>query len=216
MPLEVIGAGFGRTGTLTLKLALERLGIAPCHHMTEIIADPRQGLGWNRAADGEAVDWDRVYAGYRATVDWPGCHFYAELAQRYPEAKVILSLRDPERWYESMSQTILKTMDMLLNAPMAGADADHPMRFAGLLIGRDTFDHDFSKDNVIATYERHNAEVRERIAADRLLEFEPSHGWEPLCRFLGVAVPEEDFPHTNAREEFWQHAAKGNFADGSR
>ncbi len=208
MPLEVIGAGLGRTGTLTLKTALEMLGFGPCHHMVEVLANPGQVPFWNRAAGGETVDWEEVYGKYRASVDWPGCHFYAQLAERYPEAKVILSLRDPERWYESMSETILVSMTAMgLNTPGAIAD-DHPMKFGGIVISQQTFNFDFSKDNVIAAFERHNAEVQRRIPADRLLVFEAKQGWEPLCAHLGVPVPAEPFPHVNDREEFKSHAAK--------
>jgi hypothetical protein len=214
MPLQVIGAGLGRTGTFTLKTALEMLGFGPCHHMVEVLANPEQVPFWNRAADGEAVDWEEVFANYRAMVDWPGCHFYAELAERYPEAKVILSRRDPERWYESMSETILKSMGLM--GFVAGQDvpADHPMRFGGVIIAQKTFNHDYSKANVIAAFERHNAEVRRRIAPERLLEFDAVQGWEPLCAFLGVPVPDEPFPRTNSREEFWQHAEKARELSG--
>lgn len=206
MTLEVIGAGLGRTGTLTLKTALEALGFGPCHHMTEVFGHPEQIPFWNRAADGEAVDWEEVYGPYRATVDWPGAYFYAELADRYPEAKVILSLRDPKRWYESIRETIIQSMvQMGLDGPVAD---DHPFRFGGVIIPEKTFGFDFSEANVIAAFERHNAAVRERIAPGRLLVFEAAHGWEPLCRFLGVPVPEVPFPRTNSREEFWEHVNK--------
>lgn len=203
LTLEVLGAGYGRTGTLTLKTALEMLDFGPCHHMLEVLGQPAQIAFWNRAADGEAVEWDEVYANYRSTVDWPGCHFYAELARRYPNAKVILSTRDPERWYESMNATILKGMrEMELTSEAA---TDHPMRFGNTLIADKAFGFDFSKQNVMAALERHNAEVRATIPAGRLLEFEASDGWEPLCTFLGVPIPSEPFPKTNGRENFDEH-----------
>lgn len=213
MALKVIGAGLGRTGTFTLKTALEMLGFGPCHHMVEVLANPQQVPFWNRAADGEPVEWDEVFAGYAATVDWPGCHFYAELAERYPEAKVILSCRDPERWYESMSETILKSM-VAMGLGASPIPDEHPMRFGGVIIPQKTFGFDFSRDNVIAAFERHNAEVARTISPERLLEFEAVQGWEPLCDFLGVAVPDEPFPRTNSREEFWQHAEKARELSG--
>ncbi len=206
MTLQVIGAGLGRTGTLTLKTALELLGFGPCHHMVEVIANPEQIPFWNRAAKGEAVDWDEVYGSYRATVDWPGCHFFAQLADSYPEAKVILSLRDPERWFDSMSNTILPGMQEMGLETLTN---DHPMLFGGLIIARDTFGFDFSKASVIAAFERHNAEVRRRIAPERLLVFEAAQGWEPLCAHLGVPVPDRPFPRVNDREEFETHAQRG-------
>lgn len=207
MTLEVIGAGFGRTGTLTLKTALEKLGFGPCHHMTEVLDNPEQMPFWNHAADGEPVDWEEVYSGYRATVDWPGCSFYAELAEVYPDAKVILSRRDPERWYASMAETILKSMTEM---GLVGEDIppEHPMRFGAILVAQRAFDRDFSKDNVIAAYERHNASVIANIPADRLLVFEAVQGWEPLCEFLDVSVPDEPFPRTNDAAEFAGHAEK--------
>jgi hypothetical protein len=211
MTLEVIGAGLGRTGTLTLKTALEQLGFGPCHHMVEVLANPAQIPFWNRAAKAEAVDWEEVYAAYRATVDWPGCHFYALLAQRYPDAKVVLSKRDPEMWWDSMSQTILPGMVTMGTDTLAD---DHPMLFGGLIIARDTFNFDFSKDNVIAAFERHNANVRASIAPERLLEFEAAEGWEPLCAHLGVPVPDTPFPRVNDRLEFQTHAQKGREVAG--
>jgi len=208
MALEVIGAGLGRTGTLTLKLALEQLGFGPCHHMTEVLSHPEQVPFWNRAADGEAVDWDEVYGGYRSTVDWPGCHFFAQLAKRYPDAKIILSRRDPVRWYESMSETILKSMAMMGLADKGEIPADHPMRFGGIIIADETFGHDFSKENVIAAFKRHEQNVINTIPASRLLVFEAKEGWEPLCEFLDVPAPETPFPRTNSRDEFWEHVEK--------
>jgi len=212
MALEVIGAGFGRTGTLTLKTALEMLGFGPCHHMVEVIENASQIPFWNRASRGEAVDWEEVFCNYRSTVDWPGCHFYAQLADRYADAKVILSLRDPERWYESMSETILVSMaQMGLSEPPI--PDDHPLFFGGI-ISRDTFNFDYSKENVIAAFERHNAEVQRRIPPERLLVFEAKDGWEPLCAHLGVAVPDAPFPHVNDREEFQSHAQNLREATG--
>jgi hypothetical protein len=215
MALEIIGAGLGRTGTLTLKTALEMLGFGPCHHMVEVFANPAQVPLWNRAADGEAIDWEDIYGSYRATVDWPGCHFYAALAARYPGAKVILSRRDPERWYESMRETILASMAQM-GLAAAPIPQDHPMRFGGVIIPQQTFAFDFSRDNVIAAFERHNAEVMRTIPAERLLVFEAAQGWEPLCAFLGVPVPAEPFPRTNSREEFWEHVTRAREVTGER
>lgn len=208
MALKIIGAGFGRTGTLSLKTALEQLGFGPCHHMTAILDDvDRQAPLWSRVVAGERVEWDEVYQGYVSTVDWPGCRYWAELAARYPDAKVILSVRDADRWYESMTQTILARPSGRFLTWFLGL-IRHPMAFGMKIISRDGFGYDFSRANVIASYERHNAAVRAGVAPERLLVFDVREGWEPLCRFLGVAVPDEAFPRVNDREEFQQHAAK--------
>ena len=210
MALQVIGAGLGRTGTMTLKTALEQLGFGPCHHMIEVFAHPEQAAFWRRAAGGEAVDWDEGFKGYNSSVDWPSAHFYKQTAAHWPEAKVILSRRDPKRWYESMTETILKAMrERAFGGGEGGGGSgskEHPMRFAEMIVKDQTFHGDFSEANVIAAFERHNAEVIATIPPERLLVFEAAQGWGPLCAFLGVPVPETDFPRTNSREEFWTHA----------
>ena len=203
MGLQVIGAGLGRTGTMTLKTALEILGLGRCHHMVEVFANiGSQGPMWRAAASGEVMDWDTVFAGYSSSVDWPSAHFYKQLAAHWPDARIILSRRDPERWYESMTDTILKSMQQyrVPGRPLV----EHPMRFAEMIVAEATFEGDFSHDNVVAAFERHNAEVVATIPADRLLVFEAVHGWEPLCAFLGVAVPDMPFPRTNSRDDFWK------------
>lgn len=203
MALQVIGAGFGRTGTLSLKTALELLGFAPCHHMVEVIANPGQLPFWNRVAQGEQIDWDDVYGRYKATVDWPGCQFFAELANFYPDAKVVLSQRDAERWYDSMTRTILPNT-------AASMAPDHPMHHLARILVEGTFANDLSRENVLATYERHSAEVRRVIPPERLLVFDVAEGWEPLCRFLGVPVPAEPFPRVNDQEEFQTYVQQAN------
>jgi Sulfotransferase domain len=209
MTLQVIGAGLGRTGTMTLKTALEAIGFAPCHHMVEVFAHmEEQAPFWLAAAKGQAVDWDKGLAGYRASVDWPSAHFYKQLAAHYPDAKVILSRRDPQRWFESMSETILKSMAM---HPGGG---DHPMQFARMIVVEQTLGGDLSAENVMAAFERHNAEVIASIAPERLLVFEAAQGWEPLCAFLKVPVPDVPFPRTNSREEFWNIVRPGSDAAG--
>ncbi len=205
MALQVIGAGLGRTGTMTLKTALEQLGLGPCHHMIEVFANmATQAPFWRAAAGGEAVDWDAGLAGYNCSVDWPSAHFYKQLAAHYPDAKVILSRRDPERWYDSMTETILKSMAMPVFDTRDGVEP--PMAFARMIVLDQTLHGDLSKDNVIASFERHNAEVIASVAPERLLVFEAAHGWEPLCAFLGVPVPATAYPRTNSREEFWNHS----------
>ncbi|MFR9729748.1 sulfotransferase family protein [Saccharopolyspora sp. MS10] len=194
--VEIIGAGFGRTGTASIKGALEHLGFGPCYHMFEVIAEPDRMRDWARALDGDA-DWDRVLAGYQSTVDWPGCAFWRELVEAYPEAKVLLTTRDPQRWYDSTYNTIYQ----FVRDPPGDSTDPFTAKLRPTIermIWNGTFDGRFEdRDHAIAVFERHNAEVRAAVPADRLLEYQVGQGWEPLCEFLGVDVPHEDFPHLN-------------------
>ena len=207
MALQVIGAGLGRTGTMTLKTALEQLGFSPCHHMYEVIQHPEQAEFWERAARGQAVDWEEVFANYRASCDWPSCTFYKELAERYPSAKVILTQRDPKAWYRSVNNTILPAMKGPIFAP-DGSRVGPPGDFAPLLIGQGTFGNRFDEAHMIDVFERHNREVARTIPAERLMVFEAAQGWEPLCNFLGVPVPPTPFPKVNTTEEFQQRTGR--------
>jgi hypothetical protein len=204
MALDVIGAGFGRTGTLSLKLALERLGYDRCYHMLEVRENPSHVGLWRRATDGQGMDWDALFEGYRATVDWPASAFWRQLASHYPEAKVILSLRDPERWYRSVHDTIYQAMTMELpdDAPEAVGEQ---MAMVRRLVLERTFEDGFEDEtHAIEVFNRHNAEVKAAFDEDRLLVFEASEGWEPLCKFLGKPIPEEDFPRVNDSASFKQ------------
>ena len=203
MPLKVIGAGQGRTGTHSLKLALEQLGLGPCHHMAEVIEHPEQYAYWQRVFDDQPVDWEEVYRGYNSAVDAPTCFVYRELAERYPDAKVILTLRDPESWYKSVSATIMSP-----DIWDAQRKTDHPMTKLGPHLagfrrrrGYQPFRPD-DHDAAIQDFHRHNAEVRNVIPAERLLVYEISEGWAPLRNFLGVDVPDQPFPHSNTSEQF--------------
>lgn len=194
MSLQVIGAGFGRTGTLSLKLALEQLGFGPCHHMVEVFAHPEQVPLWTAAAEGRP-DWDAIFKDYRSTVDWPTATFYRELAEFYPDAKVILTERDPEAWFASTQATIFR-----LDFP---PDSTDPWTIMVGKVVADLFDrrmHD--KDKLISVYQAHNARVREVIPAERLLAYQVSEGWGPLCDFLGVPEPDTPMPKVNTTEEF--------------
>jgi hypothetical protein len=198
--LDVIGAGFGRTGTLSLKSALERLGFGPCHHMVELIENAEQISRWRRLADGETPEWDAVFRGYRSTADWPSVRFWRETTDHFSQAKVILTVRDPRRWYESVAQTIHR-------AEAGPAPADPVMarmrQVVHDLLWVGEFDGRFEDmDHAIGVFNEHNDAVRREISPDRLLVFEVAQGWEPLCAFLGVPVPDEPFPRTNDRQEF--------------
>jgi hypothetical protein len=198
MPLGVIGAGLGRTGTMSLKLALDQLGFGPTYHMSEVFKDPAAARWWADAADGGGPGWETIFAGYASSVDWPGASFYKTLADAYPDAKVILTERPSADWFKSARATIF-------NVPTsAGPPAFGRMMNA--VIGR-MFDGRLDDaDHAIAVYERHNAEVRRVIPAGRLLVYEVSQGWEPLCAFLGVPIPEGDVPHVNSTAEFQARA----------
>ena len=205
MSIQVIGAGLGRTGTLSLKAALEELGFAKCYHPLEVLASMDQARTWDAAARGEPVDWDRLFDGYRATVDLPGCVFYRELMEKYPEAKVILTVRDPERWYDSVRQTIHLLGDtfpkwtVLLLSPRMRVFQRMLDRLRDRMFRGRFEDRAFAID----VFNRHNEQVRRDVPADRLLVYEISHGWGPLCAFLEVPVPEgKPFPHLNDAAAF--------------
>jgi len=200
MTLKIVGAGFGRTGTRSLKEALEILGFGPCHHMMEVFVHPEtQAPFWDRVALGQPFKWEEGLGGYNSACDWPSCTFYKELAEYYPQSKVILSLRDSKSWYKSVANTIMPAMTQ----PKEGAGGPRlPGIFAPKLIGERTFNNDFSEAHMIAVYERHNEEVKRVIPKDRLLVFEAKDGWEKLCPFLGVPIPDKPYPNMNTTEEF--------------
>lgn len=203
MALSIIGSGFGRTGTRSLKDALELLGFGPCHHMEEVLPDPAQIDHWCAVARGEAVDWDMVFAGYGAQIDWPGAHVWRALAAAYPDARVIHSVRPDESWWKSFDGTIGKFLAIYRDLPLpplirAMGDAIDAM------VGTQTFGGRFAdRGHAIAVYRAREAEVRAAIAPERLLVFDVAQGWAPLCAFLGVDVPDTPFPRTNNREDFW-------------
>lgn len=194
--LKVIGAGFGRTGTLSLKAALEELGFGPCYHMIELFEKPGATEQWAAIVRGEPVDWNTVFDGYQATVDWPACAMYKELMQAYPEAKVLLSVRDPEKWYESVASTIYGSS----HSDPASLHA----RMTDALIWQGTFQGRFKeKDYAIAVFQQHNEEVKRYVPPEKLLVYDVKEGWQPLCTFLQVAEPaQKPFPHLNDRESF--------------
>lgn len=203
MSLKIIGSGFGRTGTMSTKLALEQLGFGPCHHMTEVMGHPDQPAYWDAYADGTEVDWADVFAGYSAQVDFPGATVWHELSIAFPDAKVLHTERSEDAWWASYSTTINKfwvhRTRLDLPPPITAIfETMDKIVVQGLIGGTD-------KESAIKAYRRNNEKVRDTIPADRLLVFTPSDGWEPLCRFLGVDVPAGDFPRSHARDEFWAH-----------
>jgi hypothetical protein len=195
MSLKVIGAGLPRTATWSQKLALEQLGFGPCYHMSEALEHPEHWPQWEAAAAGQPVDWRALFAGWGSTTDAPGCHFYRELMAAYPEAKVLLSVRDEERWFASTQNTIL-------SGAVAGFHAARGSLAMVEAVGWGTNPRLHDKDWLLERYRRHNREVQEVVPADRLLVYNPADGWAPLCAFLGVPVPAEPFPQVNSTDDF--------------
>jgi hypothetical protein len=196
MGLKVVGAGVGRTGTASLKMALEQLLAGRCHHMFEIVGDPSQVSGWTDAIDGREVDWQELLGGYVAQVDWPGASFWREISAANPDALVVLSTRDPDAWYRSASDTIFNAFDR----PPPGFEQWFGTTLPKMF--RERFCADFANSAaMMEAFERHNAAVRAGVPAGRLLEWTASDGWEPLCERLGVPVPSEAFPLINTTNE---------------
>jgi sulfotransferase family protein len=210
--MQVIGVGFGRTGTTSLKYALEALGLGPCYHMMDVMADARRIRQWLAIGRGTPPDWGQIFAGYHSTVDWPAATYWRELADAYPDAKLVLTVRDPQAWYDSVRRTIfqsvidppgglrpvafriLAALSPNLRAFLAMTDAcvQQPV-FEGRVADR---------QYAISVFERHVDEVRAAFPPDRLLVYEVREGWAPLCAFLGRTVPDRPFPHENTTEAF--------------
>jgi hypothetical protein len=201
--LKIIGAGFGRTGTLSLQTALNQLGF-PCYHMAELVKHPEHLPYWDAASRGQPTDWDKLFEGYSATVDWPGAKFWRELSEQYPEAKVVLSVRNPQSWYRSASETIFH-VGRVFPASYVARLVPPTSRLMPIVqrVVYATFDHRLDDEaHCVAVFERHIEEVRRVIPAERLLVFEVKQGWGPLCGFLGVPEPSTPFPNVNDTEEF--------------
>jgi hypothetical protein len=194
--LQVVGAGVGRTGTHSLKIALEQLLGGKCHHMIEVFGRPEEVPIWTEAIDGRQIDWDALMAPYTAQVDWPGASFWPELSEANPDALVILSLRDPDDWYTSCTNTIFEGIDMMVD------QGDQWMAAVLRLLGQRFSDRLDDRSAMLAAFEKHNDAVRAGIPAERLLEWTPADGWEPICERLGLPVPTDPFPRTNSTIEF--------------
>jgi hypothetical protein len=203
MSLKVIGSGFGRTGTMSTKIALEQLGFGPCHHMVEVMENGAQPPYWKRLAEGHETDWSKVFEGYTSQVDFPGAAYWREISNAFPDAKVIHTERPEEDWWASFSKTIGKFFAVRESLPLPPPIAEIFETMDQLLIK--DFLGGLDHATVIAAYRRNNEKVRATIPEDRLLVFSPSDGWEPLCRFLEVPTPAGEFPRSNARDEFWAH-----------
>ena len=195
MALQVVGAGLARTGTLSLKFALEHLGFGPCCHATELLATIRQQIPkWMKVFAG-APDWDEVFAGYVSAVDYPTCSYWRELSAYYPDSKIILTTRDPEAWFDSLQRTLLarENVEKIENSPVSAILKT--MNQGASLV--DPNDRDLS----IANFKQWQADVIAAVPPERLLVYRVSEGWEPLCAFLDVKVPAEKFPSVNSSDE---------------
>ncbi len=198
MTLQVIGAGLGRTGTHSLALALEMLGIAPCYHIQAVSKHPHHIDLWNDAMDGKDVDWHTLFSGYKAAVEWPAVAFLKLLIEAYPQAKVTLTLRDAESWYASAVETIFEGLELSQYNP------NPERRKGGAMKRRLILDTVFGgkyrdKAYAIGVYERHVAFVHDLVPEHRLLAFNVKEGWQPLCTFLGTSIPDSPFPRVNDR-----------------
>lgn len=198
--MHVIGAGVGRTGTYSLKLAINQLGLGPCHHMEEVLHNQSVQVPlWAAAVNGHA-DWEAIYKGHESAVDWPTAGFFRELSVAYPSAKFVLTVRSPESWAESFSETIYKLL--------AGRD-DAPEEMRAWLdmgvgvISKTGFPDGLDVAGMMKAFTAHNDAVKAAIPAHQLLVYQVKDGWDPLCAFLGVPVPDSPFPRTNDRSEFW-------------
>jgi hypothetical protein len=196
MPLKVIGAGFGRTGTDSMREALTILGFGPCHHMFEVIQNETQKQRWRALVQGAAPDWESLFEGYNSCVDWPSAYYWRELAAAYPQAPVILTYRSPESWWESFEKTLLPGI----------ANSTDPQSLGLALIAAKVFGGGMAdRAKAIAAYEENARNVIAAIPASRLLVFRLGDGWEPLCHHLGVAVPEQPYPSRNSTSDFQVH-----------
>lgn len=187
---------------MSLKLALEQLGFGPCYHMAEVFKNPQAPDWWYEAAQDPAhADWAKIFKGYNSTVDWPNATYWRELAEAYPDAKIILTERDPDAWFDSTQATIFAQ-------DLGGEGATEPFPRMARKVVAELFDyqlHDRAK--CISVFKAHNAQVRQAFGPERLLVYEVAQGWGPLCAFLGVAVPDGPMPKVNSTEEFQANIA---------
>ncbi len=225
MSIQVIGAGLGRTGTASMKRALEALGYVKCYHMEELINDPSRLPYWKTLSKTGSTDFQALFEGYQAAVDNPACLFYKEIFDAYPEAKVVLTVRDPEDWYESTSRTIhavsptsISDVLKLIYKSVTNKNVRKiapVFKFADDSVWKKQFRGRF-KDKAFAldVFQQHIEEVKNTVPTNQLLIYEVKDGWEPLCSFLGKEVPTEDFPYRNTRGEF-QKSIERLFKEGS-
>lgn len=206
--MKVIGAGFGRTGTKSVKYALEQLGFGPCYHMMEVFKHSEHIPLWHKAAFGEDIEWDDILGDYASGVDWPVCYFWKSLARRYPTAKILLTIRPATDWYTSMENTIFSRL--INNRPQDDIQKMW-LEMVNKMTRTDTF-HNRTGDRAYceAVFERHNEYVKQVVPADRLIIYTLGSGWDPLCGALNVPVPDRPFPRINSTEDFRRKAKDGD------
>jgi hypothetical protein len=198
MALKVIGAGVGRTGTHSLKVALEMLLGKPCYHMVEVFQHMDHVPMWDAASKNEPVDWDKLFEGYAAAVDWPTSAYWRELSAKYPDALVLLSKRSPESWWDSAHSTIF-----VAARRTGGPEREAWLQMIQGMFARFSPDID-DRETCITAFNRHNAEVVREVPPERLLVWEAKDGWAPICKALNLPIPDAPFPLTNTKEEFNQ------------
>ena len=204
MTTHVIGAGVGRTGTYSLKLAINQLGLGPCHHMEEVLHNQSVQVPlWSAALKGHA-DWEVIYKGYESAVDWPTAGFFRELNAAYPSAKFVLTIRSPESWAESFSETIYK---LIAGRDTAPREMQAWLDMAVGIVNKTGFADGLEVAGLMKAFTAHNDAVKAAIPADQLLVYQVKDGWGPLCDFLGVPMPTDPFPRTNDRGEFWDRVS---------
>jgi hypothetical protein len=195
--IKLIGAAFPRTGTMSVKRALESIGFGQCYHMHEVFLNPGHVPVWDAVCDGHMPDWSELLSGYTATLDTPACHYWEELAAAFPEAKIVLLRRDPDTWYESMYNTTYQ----VIMGPRGDVDPALQM-IRRLFLGKHMKGRFEDRDFAVNAYRRYCENVPANVPSERLLVYEVSEGWQPLCDFLGLQVPDEPFPVKNTRDEF--------------
>ena len=214
--MQVIGVGLARTGTVSLKAAVERLGFGPCFHSRYVLDRPDRLPLWNAAANGEPVDWGTLFEGYESSMAWPGAAFWRQLMEYYPDAKAILTERDPGQWYDSVRNTIFELTgdgsgDLVEAARERIPSVNGMYRFNRTLIWDGFFGGRFGdREHAVTAFEEHNAAVRRELPPERLLVFSVRDGWEPLCRFLDVDVPQAQFPRLNDSKMFVDRIIDGS------
>ena len=200
MSLKLIGAGYGRTGTMSLKFALEKLGYGPCYHMMEVMPNPKVVAKWAAIARGGDPNWDVIFKGYQSCVDWPACDYWRAIAGHFPEAKLLLTVRDSSTWFASTQKSIFSKahMDRFFGS---NADPDAKTMVERLFVKN--FDgRGNDREHAIKVFEKHNEDVIRSVPRYRLLCFNVADGWAPLCHFLSLPVPDEPFPHFNKSEQW--------------